>query len=537
MKFFGSLKQAFGRESQREGEKDLSGDLRAQLRLLEVPLMMDGAVLVDESEEHPAGAARHSVLTVYRGSEAVDAVAAVFRKEERDLFLAEVVNSQKLQGVPGVAPLMGVSVEPLAVVTGVEGNVPLLEAGAWPDPADGVRALLHLTLTLEAVHARRLAHRDLTPGKVLMGTSNKGVVASLQGLGELVAVGSRPFLGRTPPNTDCRHVAPEVASGGPVSSTSDVYSFGWLLKGVLERVPPSCASGRLGHWMNLCLSPEPSQRPALPLIRAALEEYLETALRPPAHSQPSELPLSLFPLSLAPDPPAPTDCSPPHPPTPPLHLPPTNPPQSHYLPSASVRTHPTSPALPLTGCPQVCSPQPRSSKWGKIWMGSGMDCSWGENGVSPLHPLPRNSPLRSPTRSFPRHPPSLFAPPSRRPHEPSVPQPASPLFPALIPALRPASPRAAPSPKLGLPALFTHSRPCHGLPPAEDANHSRYITPPGPLFPLLLPSAAGAASTDPSRDYAIPCAVHGRHHLPPLSTLPLREVSAVREPSGEGICK
>lgn len=75
----------------------------------------------------------------------VDAVVAVYRTEKRYQFLSEVVNSQKLRRVAGVAPLMGVNVEPLAVVTVREGVAPMLEAGALP--SDGVIPLNnHITL-------------------------------------------------------------------------------------------------------------------------------------------------------------------------------------------------------------------------------------------------------------------------------------------------------------------------------------------------------------------------------------------------------
>src|SRR5258708_30505932 len=85
---------------------------------------------------------------------------------------------------------------------------------------EACRHLRDVATSLALLHARRLLHRDLSPGNVRMTTDGR---CKLIDFGALAAFGTPPFIVGTPPV-----VPPEALAGAPLDQRSDLYELGAL---------------------------------------------------------------------------------------------------------------------------------------------------------------------------------------------------------------------------------------------------------------------------------------------------------------------
>ncbi|MDN4474625.1 hypothetical protein QQX09_02025 [Demequina sp. SYSU T00192] len=147
---------------------------------------------------------------------------------------------------PGVCVPLDVVREDDAVVVcspRVAGT-PLAEAGRTADLGAWVWLVAGLAEALAALHARGLAHGDVAPGNVVVGT--RPVLVDLVG----------PALGRergTP-----GFAAPERAAGGAPSAPGDVHALGAV---ALAAAGPELRT-EAEAWMAPLLDPDPDVRPS-----------------------------------------------------------------------------------------------------------------------------------------------------------------------------------------------------------------------------------------------------------------------------------
>jgi len=137
----------------------------------------------------------------------------------------------------------------------------LLKSGPLPIP----EAILYgsqIVAALVEAHGKRVIHRDLKPGNIMIGKSGVKVLdfgLALVGQDESVT-GSQMIVG-TP-----AYMAPEQREGKPADARSDIYSFGCVLYEMCtgarvgsprqKRINP----GKLERILNRCLQADPARR-------------------------------------------------------------------------------------------------------------------------------------------------------------------------------------------------------------------------------------------------------------------------------------
>ncbi|WP_308197917.1 protein kinase domain-containing protein [Saccharopolyspora soli] len=102
------------------------------------------------------------------------------------------------------------------------------------DPRSAARIAAQIAAALAAMHASGIVHRDVKPGNVLV---------TEHGLAKLTDFGISRWTEETLTHTGPEpgtpaYRAPEVASGRPATSASDVYSLGATLFAIVEGKPP-----------------------------------------------------------------------------------------------------------------------------------------------------------------------------------------------------------------------------------------------------------------------------------------------------------
>ncbi|HEX6954442.1 MAG TPA: protein kinase [Agromyces sp.] len=173
----------------------------------------------------------------------------------------------------------------------------LLEERGPFTPRETARVGAEIGSALAAAHRRRIVHRDVKPGNVLIREDGSAMISDFgiaQALGDTTITATGLVHG-TP-----AYLAPEVARGDPSSFASDVFSLGSTLYAMLEGAPPfgtdrnaiallhrvaqgdvaiPSSAGPLGPLLQEMLSPDPGARPDMPTVTrrlAELDEQLAT---------------------------------------------------------------------------------------------------------------------------------------------------------------------------------------------------------------------------------------------------------------------
>ncbi|MEV8516061.1 serine/threonine-protein kinase [Dactylosporangium sp. NPDC051484] len=186
----------------------------------------------------------------------------------------------------------------------------LASAGAL-DWRDAVRIAVQVADALSAAHLRRVVHRDIKPGNIMLTPSHVKVVdfglSWIVGAVSAGTAGSESVLLGTP-----EYMAPEQLRGEPVTAAADMYAFGvvlfQMLTGALPwaevtrhdlvrqrraasvqgpvRLPPAAGvPAEIAALVDGCLADEadrrPSSRHAAGVLRSALATHAGEAQAPP----------------------------------------------------------------------------------------------------------------------------------------------------------------------------------------------------------------------------------------------------------------
>src|SRR5262245_47314443 len=161
--------------------------------------------------------------------------------------------------------------------------------GPGPLTANPISVVRRVAEALDAAHATGVVHCGVKPTNILV-TSDGSVRLSDCRIARL----ARDPDGRA--STDS-YTAPEAGADGAPVAASDVYSLGRVLGDLLARAP--IADPRLAHLMDLCLDPDPTNRPSAGEVAVSLTA-IETPPRTAAADATPDRPVTQTPPPLVP---------------------------------------------------------------------------------------------------------------------------------------------------------------------------------------------------------------------------------------------
>ncbi|HEV2668841.1 MAG TPA: serine/threonine-protein kinase [Blastocatellia bacterium] len=173
--------------------------------------------------------------------------------------------------------------EPHFVMERIEG-APLTEAARRLALTQKIDLMLKVTLTVEFLHQRRMIHRDLKPGNILVGPDLEpkvldfGLAAQVDDPGERLTQAGE-IMG-TPD-----YFSPEQARGtAPLDARSDIFSLGAILYELITGGPPFHGESARDQIRSICEHDPTPPRRINPAIPGELQNICLKALeKDPAH--------------------------------------------------------------------------------------------------------------------------------------------------------------------------------------------------------------------------------------------------------------
>src|SRR4051794_9664590 len=198
-------------------------------------------VILDERYRIGDLLGRGGMADVWRATDLTtgsDVALKVFRDEvavgvEPDRITRETAATRDLRH-PAVVQVLGasgpVSEETYLVLELVEGDDLGALIADGPLPAETVREIAaDVADALAVLHARRLVHRDVKPGNILVLERPGAVAAKLADFGIVAAVDGTRLTATDAILGTAAYLSPEQVAGGTVDTASDVYSLGLVV--------------------------------------------------------------------------------------------------------------------------------------------------------------------------------------------------------------------------------------------------------------------------------------------------------------------
>ncbi len=189
----------------------------------------------------------------------------------RERFIAESRLAASIEH-PNVLPVFGAGEHDGTLYLAmrfVEGS-DLRSLGALP-PGRAAGIVAQVGAALDAAHARRLVHRDVKPGNVLVGAGDHAYLTDFGLVKALDASAGVTRTGELVGTLD--YVAPERIRGESAGPASDLYSLGCVLFHALTgRVVFGLESSEQKLWAHLSSPPPPV--PGLPAFDAVVARAL-----------------------------------------------------------------------------------------------------------------------------------------------------------------------------------------------------------------------------------------------------------------------
>ncbi|XP_071520512.1 uncharacterized protein [Panulirus ornatus] len=206
------------------------------------------------------------------------AVLKVSHKAEDNKLMQEAQHMAHLEGAGGVPRLYATCENPPSIVMSYAGRSTLEDVLRGNNP-QGRFDLLQLALLvghrLQEMHDKGIIHNDLKNDNVIVSGDPQAPQVSIIDLG--FACVEHQNLGLNSSPGICLWIAPEVRSGQPSTTASDVYSYAFLLSQVIKQVYRSRRS-RLATIVKQAKKEDPSARPTLDLIMKDLQYAIDRSL-------------------------------------------------------------------------------------------------------------------------------------------------------------------------------------------------------------------------------------------------------------------
>lgn len=146
-------------------------------------------------------------------------------------FEREVQVLSELKGAGGAPLLLGVSYDPLALLTTYKGSTNLDKIMCDPR-YDLIKIGFEIGIKLLQVHNKGYVHNDIKSDNIMIQGSPHEPKISVIDFGLACKSGENIYLGGDP--EDYPFYAPEVLGGQPSTFASDVFSYGRLMQDILE---------------------------------------------------------------------------------------------------------------------------------------------------------------------------------------------------------------------------------------------------------------------------------------------------------------
>ncbi|XP_076063430.1 maternal embryonic leucine zipper kinase-like [Oratosquilla oratoria] len=182
---------------------------------------------------------------------------------------AEVLKA--LSGVLHVPELIGVSENPLALVTSFCGTTLGKEMKRTTISEDqAVNITLQVTEALRKIHDLGWAHNDLKLDNIVVEPRGNQYWATVIDFGNACRVGRRYYRKVMHGHIKFPHLAPEILQGEAVTSKSDVFSLGYVLKELTSR--NDCGDDEISVLISQTIKYDPQERIS---IESALQKLRE----------------------------------------------------------------------------------------------------------------------------------------------------------------------------------------------------------------------------------------------------------------------
>jgi serine/threonine-protein kinase len=146
---------------------------------------------------------------------------------------------------------------PFLVMEYVDG-VPLTAWARTVSLRERLQLFVRILTTVQYAHSQLIVHRDLKPSNILVTAQG---APKLLDFGVATVLGSAAGAGHEPGPLTPVYASPEQLAGGPVSTASDVYSLGVLLRETCAgRLDGAAPAGDLARIVQCACAADPAQR-------------------------------------------------------------------------------------------------------------------------------------------------------------------------------------------------------------------------------------------------------------------------------------
>ena len=226
--------------------------------------------------------ARHLALDRDRALKLISPVLSAdpkFRERfARESRLAAAIEHANVIPVHHAGEEDGVLYLSMRLVEGSDLRRAVAAEGRLP-PGRVAELIVGVAAGLDAAHVRRMVHRDVKPGNVLLepGDGRERVFLTDFGISRLAASGPTvtsegEFLGSPD------YVAPEQIEGRAVDHRADVYSLGGLVYFALTGLPPFVRENDLAKLYAHVNAPRPKPSQVAPDLPGAVDEVVARAM-------------------------------------------------------------------------------------------------------------------------------------------------------------------------------------------------------------------------------------------------------------------